>query len=224
MSFPSPHRLITRWTAAALLGGLAFLSGCVQPQVAYNAKADFSNIHRVGVATFSGPNGNAAADILTQDLLNLGIDVIERQRLDAVLDEQRLAQNGVLDPETVKKLQRVLGVDAIFLGSVSSYSPGQNYLVQTNDAQIQVGSTVTPVSGRNVYPGMSVHGLPNTQVVTTASSVGLTARLVDVETGSVLWSARMSYEGFDTESAMSAITTSFAKSLSSRWPAVGGKR
>jgi len=41
-----------------------------------------------------------------------------------------------------------------------------------------------------------------------------------VETGSVLWSARMTYEGLDTETAMATITESFAESLVPIWPAL----
>lgn len=209
------------WLAAALLA----LGGCSSLKVAYNPKTDFTKIRRVGVVTFAGPNGGAAADIMTQDLVATGVDIIERQRLDAVLDEQRLAQTGVLDPETAVKLRKVLGVDALVVGAVTSYSPGQSYLVQSDDGSgttIQVGGGVTPVSGRNVYVGGQVWGLPNTQMVSTASTVGLVARLVDVETGTILWSARMNYEGFDAETAMATITEAFVKSLVKVWPALRG--
>jgi hypothetical protein len=44
--------------------------------------------------------------------------------------------------------------------------------------------------------------------------------MVDVETGSVLWSGRMSYQGYDIASAMAAITASLAKSLVPLWPSL----
>src|ERR1041385_5234879 len=96
------------------------LSGCVGPQVAVNSHADFSPIHRVAVASFGGPGGDVAADLLTQDLLQHGADVVERQRLDAVLREQNLASQNMLDPATAKKIGHILGVDAIFVGTVSN--------------------------------------------------------------------------------------------------------
>src|ERR1035438_147973 len=83
------------------------LAGCATPEVAVNQHADFSKIRRVAVATFSGSGGDVAADLLTQDLLNHGADVVERQRLDAVLNEQHLASDGLLNPATVKKIGEI---------------------------------------------------------------------------------------------------------------------
>ncbi len=200
-------------TAAGVAAGVFLLAACARPRVAFNPKADFSKVRRVGVATFAGPNGGAAADIMAQDLVEAGLDVIERNRLNAVLDEHSLVQTGVLDPDTAVKLHKILGVDALVIGSVTSYSGGQSYLVQTDDADIKIGGSVTPLASRNVYSRGQVLGVPNTHIISTAASVGLVARLVDVQTGSILWSARMTYEGFDGESAMAAITQSFVKSL-----------
>src|SRR5438105_15581401 len=99
------------------------LAGCATPQIAVNSHADFSRIHRVAVATFGGPSGDVAADLLTQDLLRHGADVVERQRLEMLLKEQNLAAQNILEPDTVKKVGRILGVDAIFVGTVASNVP-----------------------------------------------------------------------------------------------------
>jgi len=69
-----------------------------------------------------------------------------------------------------------------------------------------------------VYSQGPAVGLPGSDVVRSASAVGLVARMVDVETGSVLWSARMNYEGFDVETAMATVAGSFADSLVPIWP------
>lgn len=195
------------------------LSGCAGPQVAVNPRADFSKIRRVAVASFDGPGGNTASDLFAQDLLKHGADVVERQRLEAILKEQQLSSSGILDPETTKKLGKILGVDAIIVGTVSNYTPGQSYIVQSSkEGQIVVGGTVTPVTGRNVYSAGSVLGLPDSHVVTSAAQAGIIARMVDVETGSLLWSGRMNYEGYDAETAMSFVTSSLVRSLVPLWP------
>jgi curli biogenesis system outer membrane secretion channel CsgG len=196
------------------------LAACVTPQVAFNAKADFQLVHRVAVAAFSGPGGEQAADMFLQDMLARGADVVERQRLDALLQEQHLSSSGILDQGTVKRVGKILGVDAIFLGTVTNYVPGQSYLVSTPSPNTVVIGNVTPIQGKTLYSGGWAPGMPDSQVVTSAASVGLIARMVDVETGSVLWSARMNYEGFDTETAMAAITESFADSLVPIWPSL----
>ena len=203
---------------AGLLILAAAFAGCITPQIAVNSHADFSRIHRVAVATFGGPGGDVAADVFTQDLLEHGADVVERQRLDAVLAEQNLAGRNVLDPETVKKIGKILGVDAIFLGTVASNVPSQSYLVTSSRHGINLNG-VTPVSG-NLAPGGSAIGVPDSQVLTSAAQASLISRMVDVETGSILWSGRMSYEGIDSQSTMAGITSSFAKSLIPLWPAL----
>lgn len=196
---------------------VAFLFGCATPQVAVNEHADFSRIRRVAVATFGGPNGDVAADLITQDLLTHGADVVERQRLDAVLGESALASQKVLDPATVKRIGKVLGVDALFMGTVATNVPSQSYLVTTGRHGNRHGS-VTPVASPNLYPEGAPIGIPDSQVVTSAAQAALIARMVDVETGSVLWSGRMNYEGLDVQNAMAGITSSFIKSLIPLWP------
>lgn len=190
---------------------------CVSPQVAFNAKADFSAIRRVAVAPFSGSGGEQAGDMFLQDLLARGADVVERRRLEAVLQEQQLSAAGILEPATVRRLGKVLGVDAVFLGAVTQYAPGQSYLVSAPGAGTVVVGGLTPIQGRNLHPDGPVPGLPDSQVLTSAARVGLIARLVDVESGSVLWSARMNYEGLEPEDAMASITASFADSLVPIW-------
>jgi hypothetical protein len=197
----------------------AALAGCATAKVAVNEHADFSRIHRVTVATFGGPSGDVAADLLTQDLLDHGADVVERQRLDAVLREQNLAGQNILDSDTVKKVGKILGVDAIFVGTVATNVPSQSYIVTSSRHGVNL-NTVTPVASSDLSPAGPAIGIPDSQVLTSAAQDSLIARMVDVETGSILWSGRMSYEGVDNQSAMAGITSSFAKSLIPLWPAL----
>jgi curli biogenesis system outer membrane secretion channel CsgG len=194
------------------------LAGCAQPQVAVNPRADFRSIHRVAVATFGGPGGDVAADLLAQNLLQHGADVVERSRLDAVLQEQNLAGGKVLDPATVKRLGKILGVDAIFVGTVAANVPSQSYLVTGTRDGINL-NTVTPVQG-SLSVGSPVLGVPDSQVVTSAAQASLIARMVDVETGSILWSGSMSYQGLDSQSTLADITESLSRSLVPLWPAL----
>jgi curli biogenesis system outer membrane secretion channel CsgG len=205
-----------RWVRVALLPLL--FTACQTPQIAVNQRADFSKIHRVAVATFAGPGGSVAADLLTQDLLRHGADVVERQRLDELLREQQMGADKTLDSNTVKKIGHVLGVDAIFMGTVGSNIPSQSYLVTSPPNNIY--GSVTPLGGNDVYTATPAWGVPDSQVVTSAAQAALIARMVDVETGSVLWSGRMTYEGYDNQSAMASITGSFARSLIPIWPAL----
>jgi curli biogenesis system outer membrane secretion channel CsgG len=69
------------------------------------------------------PNlGKAAADLLVTKLVQDGnVSVIERNAIDKLLAEQNLTNSDRTDPVTAAKLGRVLGVDAIILGTITHY-------------------------------------------------------------------------------------------------------
>ncbi len=191
------------------------LAACAAPKVAVNPRADFSAIKRVAVLPFAGPKGELAADVMTQSLLQSGADVVERQRLDAVLKEQSLTASAAFDPATARQIGRLLGVDALFVGTVAESTPQTTYIV-SQSANPQ--ANVTQVGGGTVYSEGTVMGMPSAQLLSTTANVSLLSRMVDVETGSVLWSASMAYEGFDVVSAMGGITDAFMRSLTPIWP------
>jgi curli biogenesis system outer membrane secretion channel CsgG len=205
-----------------LLALLPLLAACVAPKVAINQNADFSTVKRVAVLPFGGDRGGMAADLLTQSLLMSGADVIERQRLSAVMQEHQLSDSPYFDQATAKKLGRLLGVDALFVGTVAESQAAGRYLVNTGNTALV--SDVTKVGNATIHSEGSVAGLPNSQVLSTTAHATLMARMVDVQSGSVLWAASMSYEGFDLASAMAAITDAFTDSLKSIWPALSRTR
>jgi curli biogenesis system outer membrane secretion channel CsgG len=48
-------------------------------------------------------------------------EMVERSRIDKLLNERNLIQNGVIDPQTAAEVGRILGVDAIIYGGVDAY-------------------------------------------------------------------------------------------------------
>src|SRR5215831_11672257 len=66
--------------------------------------------------------GKAAAELLITKLVKGGnVSVIERNAIDKLLAEQNLTNSDRTDPVTAAKLGRVLGVDAIILGTITHY-------------------------------------------------------------------------------------------------------
>lgn len=66
--------------------------------------------------------GKAAADLLIAKLVQDGsVSVIERNAMDKLLAEQNFSNSGRTDPVTAAKLGRILGVDAIILGTITHY-------------------------------------------------------------------------------------------------------
>jgi TolB-like protein len=67
--------------------------------------------------------------------------VIDRNHLRTILKEQKLSMSGLMDPENQKKLGKILGVDALVLGSITPF--GESYrvtfkVVATDTAQVVV--------------------------------------------------------------------------------------
>ena len=87
---------------------------------------DFSNLS--DTSFLSGVYaGNAASkgvsNLLTNELVKTGqFVVIERSRIDAVLAEQNLGDSGRVEPTTAAQIGRILGVDAVLIGSVTKFS------------------------------------------------------------------------------------------------------
>lgn len=60
------------------------------------------------------------ADNLTIEMMKLGYECIERQRLRKVLEEQGLQMSGAIDTDNAIKAGKIIGVQAIITGSVQA--------------------------------------------------------------------------------------------------------
>jgi len=66
--------------------------------------------------------GAAAADRFVTELVQTGkFSVIEREKLQAVLDEQALGASGAVTPQTAAKLGQLLGVHVLLTGAVTEF-------------------------------------------------------------------------------------------------------
>lgn len=66
--------------------------------------------------------GSQLADLLQTQVVNLDVfTVVERSRVDQLMKEHSLIKDEAIDPETAAKFKRMLGADALVLGSVTSF-------------------------------------------------------------------------------------------------------
>lgn len=102
---------------------------------------------RIGVVSFENKApyaqtriGNTATDILITELVKSGkFIVVERDRMDKIMDEQKLGQTGAIDPNTAAKVGKILGLNAIVTGSVSQFgvkSEGKDFIITQSKQQI----------------------------------------------------------------------------------------
>lgn len=130
------------------------------------------------VAAIFGSNqdiGKGIADLLVDRFVNGAVySVIERKALDSILKEQNFSNSDRADANTAAKLGRILGVDAIVIGSITQFG--------RDDKNTSVGG-----GGFGGLAGR--YGLGGVGHKEAKAVVNITARLINVETGEILASA-----------------------------------
>ncbi|MCG2724992.1 MAG: CsgG/HfaB family protein [Elusimicrobia bacterium] len=102
---------------------------------------------RIGVVEFSnktaygqGRLGGSASDILITELVKSDkFIVVERGRMEKLMEEQKFQAQGTVDSNTAVKLGKIMGLEAIVLGTVSQFgvkTEGHDYLVKQGKRQI----------------------------------------------------------------------------------------
>ena len=102
---------------------------------------------RIGVVDFEnkttyGANrlGTSASDILITELAKSGkFIVVERDKMDKIMAEQKLGMTGAIDPSTAAKVGKILGLNAIVTGAISQFgteTEGSEYLITQSKSQI----------------------------------------------------------------------------------------
>jgi len=113
--------------------------------------------------------GSTVADLLIAKLVRDGTcTVIERKELKRLMDEQNLSNSDRVDAATAARVGRILGVDAIILGSVTRFDHSDR-------------TTGHPHS----YAGFHVGSL-NKTTHDVKADVAITARIVSPETAEIL--------------------------------------
>jgi len=135
---------------------------------------DYATVYS-GVAGIFGSNvdvGKGVADMLVDRLVRDGTySVIERKELDKVLTEQNFSNSNRADPASAAKIGKLLGVNAIIVGSITQFG--------RDDKSTNIGGgAIGGITGRFGVGGV---GKREAKAV-----VELTGRMVSVDTGEIL--------------------------------------
>jgi curli biogenesis system outer membrane secretion channel CsgG len=130
------------------------------------------------VSSIFGTNqdiGKGIADLLVDKLVNDGTySVIERKALDKIIAEQNFSNSDRADPSSAAKIGKILGVDAIVIGSITQFG--------RDDKKTSVGGGgLGGVTGRFGIGGISKND--------SKAVVAITARLINTDTAEILASA-----------------------------------
>jgi len=133
---------------------------------------DYATVH-AGVSQIFGQDvdiGKGIADLLVTDLVKDGsYSIIERKALDKIMTEQNFSNSDRANPTSAAKIGKLLGVDAILVGSITQFG--------NETKNLGVGGGGGGLGGF----GLGGIGKKNSKAI-----VGLSARLVDIDTGEIL--------------------------------------
>ena len=143
----------------SLVVSLPALGAGAKPRVAvleFKDKTDHYSWYRAGMA---------AQDMMVTELVKSGAyRVIEREQLQAIMQEKHLSLSGDIDPKTAVKFGKMLGVEYLVAGSVT-----------------ELGVTDR---GAHVPGGF---GLPSVNVRSQKAEAAVDARAFSTTTGEIVW-------------------------------------
>lgn len=162
---------------AVLLLALAMGAGTLVAQAPSKRRIavldfDYATVHQWVYDIFGSDQdiGKGIADMLVTNLVRNGTySVIERKQLDQVLREQNFQQSGRADPSSAVQLAKILGVDAIIIGSITQFG--------RDDKKLGVGGAGVHVGGI----GIGGFGKKSAKAV-----VQIDARIVSTTTAEIL--------------------------------------
>jgi len=130
---------------------------------------------RSSVASIFGTDqdvGRGIADLLVEKLVQSGTySVIERKALDKILAEQNFSNSDRADTTSAAKIGRILGVDAIIIGSITQFG--------RDDKSTSLGG--------GAWGGITRrYGLGDVQRRQAKAAVGVSARMINTDTAEIL--------------------------------------
>lgn len=96
----------------------------VSLQIMKPAEINLPGIKKIAIVDFQGPerSGSQIATLLQSYLMQSDyFEIMERDQLKRILDEQNLGMSGVVDETSAVQVGRLLGVDAMLFGEATSY-------------------------------------------------------------------------------------------------------
>jgi TolB-like protein len=207
------------------LSGVCVFLGCATPAVVF-VSPDYNpqQLKRVAIMDFDdfpGQSGTGplVSDIFGKYLISSPFQLIERSEVDKILQAQNISASEASNPAQTEAVGKVLGVNAVVLGSLSEFSNTSEQTVMVDIPQEQTDPVLGEIYTRH-GPVMGVTGYTTTvtdqsvpETETLPARVGISARMVDVKTGAVLWSGSSSADGMNLSSAAEDASSSLVQAL-----------
>ena len=171
-------RIFATFASLLLLASMAIPAVCQAPPAQGRRPRiaimdfDYATVHSYSSAMFGADVdiGKGISDMLVNDLVKDGtFSVIERKALEKIMAEQNLSNSNRADPTSAAKLGKLLGVDAILVGSITQFG--------NETKKIGLGGA------GGTFGGFGMGGIGHSK---SNANVVVSARLVNVDTGEIL--------------------------------------
>lgn len=148
-------------------------------------------------------------DILTTALFETGrFELIERDRLDEVLSEQRLAALGIVDSTTAATVGKILGANAVVFGNLSSATQQKidRFAYDQLVTKVRIDARATDVTTGEIMFADAAEGVSEFNIITDSH-------------GKIIVGAQEAKSEF--AKAAADATESLGQKLAARFPLVG---
>ena len=157
---------------------------------------NIGNVSKIAVAEFEGPDGSGelAAYKLTEYLVQTNrFTVLEREKIDKILQEQGLSMTGVIDQNSAVEIGKLLGVDALIFGNVTAYKCEDEEGTRKVKKKVGTGK-YKRVKRKNIFTGKEYWAeeeimktvLVDEHYKIRKGVVSVNFKVVDVKTGKLL--------------------------------------
>ena len=200
------------------VGALALLTACAPPTIKTTAllparSHEASLLKEVAVLPFDGPDGNKFASEVEAILASINVggeqyfSVVDRMKLDKVLQEMRLAKSGLVDESTATKVGKLVGAKGIYTGIITQSRVDDR---EYREKRTRCASYVPRYDKKGRVIGEDCirweeYTVPCTNRVATFT---FTTKLIDVEKGRIVYANNLS--GTAESSACSDSSTPLA--------------
>jgi hypothetical protein len=153
-------------------------------------------IKRVAVVDFVDPYrrnlGPGVGNVLVSKLAEQGYyEMMEREKINSVMSEHKFNLTGAVDPNTVKLLGGLLGVDAIITGEILAYKVETSKRIEKVERKVGTGQyeiVEKTIRGKKVQEKKEIMKtvLVDEERTTKSGTVSINYRLIDIASGKVV--------------------------------------
>ncbi|MFP4091657.1 MAG: CsgG/HfaB family protein [Cyclobacteriaceae bacterium] len=189
----------------SLLLGAQLVSAQNQQPILAVMEFDMAATHRAGRTL-----GNGLSDMLTNALVEDGsFRVVERKRINEILQEQDLGLDGVVSASTTASIGRMVGANYLVMGTITEYKENES----GGAASALLGAAVGGVKMYKSHIGYTI------RIVNSSSGEILVSKSVDKKVSSVglarrgIWGITPSGSMYKSQSMQDAIEQSIIETV-----------